>query len=126
MALVPEDGPPDTSSFDASIEAALRRVADPCSIATGVPIDLVDMGLVLRADRMGRTAQIKLQLTSNVCIQIGIIEAKVRDEVGAVDGIDEVVINVDYDAEWLPSMVDPGAVESLRRRRSFPVAVTEH
>ena len=35
MALVPEDGPPDTSAFDPDVEAALRRIADPCSIATG-------------------------------------------------------------------------------------------
>ena len=28
------------------VTEALRRVVDPCSIATGVPINLVDMGIV--------------------------------------------------------------------------------
>ncbi|MFI5624011.1 iron-sulfur cluster assembly protein [Nocardioides sp. NPDC051685] len=123
MALTPEDGPPDTSGFDPSIESALRRIADPCSIATGVPIDLVDMGLVLEASRSGSTANVKLQLTSNVCIQIGIIEAKIYDEVGAVDGIETVVVDIDHQAEWLPSMMADRSRTALRERRPFPLTV---
>lgn len=123
MALVPEDGPPDTSAFDPEVEAALRRIVDPCSIATGVPIDLVDMGLVLGASREGPVARVRLQLTSNVCIQIGIIEAKIYDEVGGIDGVEQVVVDVDHQAEWLPSMVHPRATAALRERRPFPLPV---
>lgn len=123
MALTPEDGPPDTSSFDPAIESALRRIVDPCSIATGVPIDLVDMGLVLDASRSGSTANVSLQLTSNVCIQIGIIEAKIYDEVGEVDGIEDVVVHIDHQAEWLPSMIADRSRAALRERRPFPLTV---
>jgi len=105
------------------VESALRRIVDPCSIATGVPIDLVDMGLVLEAAREGHTASVKLQLTSNLCMQIGIIEAKIHDEVGSIDGVEEVVVDVDYGAEWLPSMVAPQAQQALRTRRPFPLTV---
>ena len=35
----------DGSPLD-PLRDALRRVVDPCSIATGVPVDLLDMGLV--------------------------------------------------------------------------------
>jgi metal-sulfur cluster biosynthetic enzyme len=114
---------PDTSGFDPDIEAALRCVADPCSIATGVPIDLVDMGLVLEASRDGRAARVKLQLTSNVCIQLGIIEAKIHEEVGALDGIDEVIVDIDFKAEWLPSMIATDAQRALRARRPFSLTV---
>ncbi|MEV8517208.1 iron-sulfur cluster assembly protein [Dactylosporangium sp. NPDC051484] len=123
MALGAQDGPPDTTHFDADVEAALRRIVDPCSIATGVPIDLVDMGLVLGAERTGARAVVRLQLTSNVCMQIGIIEAKIHEEVGAIAGVDEVVVDVDYRAEWLPSMVAPAAQRALRVRRPFPLSV---
>jgi metal-sulfur cluster biosynthetic enzyme len=125
MALVPEDGPPDISDFDPDVEEALRRIVDPCSIATGVPIDLVDMGLVLAASRQGTTARVRLQLTSNVCIQIGIIEAKIHDEAGSIEGVEEVVVEIDHQAEWLPSMVNTRAISALRERRRFPLPVVE-
>lgn len=114
-------GPPDTSAFDPDIDEALRRIVDPCSIATGVPINLVDMGLVLEAARDGGTARITLQLTSNLCMQLGIIEAKIYEEVGCLAGIDDVAVEVDYQAEWLPSMVARGADAALRERRPFPL-----
>jgi metal-sulfur cluster biosynthetic enzyme len=124
MALGPQDGPPEITGFDPDVAAALRRIVDPCSIATGVPIDLIDMGLVLGAERRGATVNVKLQLTSNICIQIGIIEAKIHEEVGSISGVEEVVVDIDHQAEWLPSMVAQGAQEALRARRPFPLTVT--
>lgn len=113
-----------TVAFDPEIDAALRRIADPCSIATGVPINLADMGLVLQAERAGSTARIVLQLTSTICMQIGIIEAKIREEVGAIDGVDGIEVDIDHAAEWLPSMVAEAAQLELRRRRPFPQGPT--
>lgn len=110
-------------AFDPDVERALRRVADPCSIATGVPIDLVDMGLVLEGSRSGPRARILLQLTSNVCIQIGIIEGSIRDEVSAIEGIEEVEVDIDFQAEWLPSMIAEHSQVALRQRRPFPLEV---
>ena len=123
MALGPEDGPPDTSGFDRDVETALRRVVDPCSIATGVPIDLVDMGLVLAASRDAEVVTIRLQLTSNICIQIGIIESKIYEEVGRIDGVERVVVEIDHQAEWLPSMVADHSRRALRERRPFPLTI---
>jgi metal-sulfur cluster biosynthetic enzyme len=108
-------------TFDPEIEAALRRIADPCSIATGVVIDLVDMGLVLAASRAKGVATVRLQLTSNLCMQIGIIESKIYEEVGSIQGVDEVVVEIDHQAEWLPSMVADHARMALRERRPFPI-----
>lgn len=110
---------PAIGTFDPGIRDALRRIADPCSIATGVPIDLVDMGLVISARREGTAAQIVLQLTSTICMQIGLIEAKIREEVGRVPGIASVEVEIDHAAEWLPSMIADEARTELRRRRPF-------
>jgi metal-sulfur cluster biosynthetic enzyme len=104
-----------------AIRERLHRVVDPCSIATGVPISIIDMGLVLSADVVDRTATITVQLTSPFCMQIGLITERIRSEVSALDEIDEVTVDVDHSAEWLPSMVDAGARERLRERRPFPV-----
>ncbi len=111
-----------TIDFDPLVEAALRRVADPCSIATGVPINLVDMGLVLVASREDGVARVVLQLTSPICMQIGIIQAKILDEVGAIEGVTKVDVDIDHGAEWLPSMVAGHARIALRQRRPFSPA----
>nr|WP_271209108.1 iron-sulfur cluster assembly protein [Rhodococcus wratislaviensis]GLK33561.1 hypothetical protein GCM10017611_04030 [Rhodococcus wratislaviensis] len=117
---------PDESRFDPDLARTLHSIADPCSIATGVPIDLIDMGLVLAADRDGGIARIRMQLTSNVCMQLGIMEAKIRAEVGALPWVEDVEVDIDYAAEWLPEMVAERAQSALRDRRPFPLTVVEH
>lgn len=116
---IPE--PIDPTRFDPDLATALRTIADPCSIATGVPIDLIDMGLVLDATRDDATARIRLQLTSNICMQIGIIEAKIRSVVSAIAWVDDVDVEIDYRAEWLPEMMAGHARMALRERRPFPL-----
>jgi metal-sulfur cluster biosynthetic enzyme len=104
-------------SYDPDLESALLAIVDPCSIATGVPISLVDMGLVVVAERRGTTAVIRLQLTSPMCIQVGIIHTKILEEVGRVPWVDEIDVDIDHQAEWLPSMIDVAATAALRKRR---------
>jgi metal-sulfur cluster biosynthetic enzyme len=99
---------------------ALRRVVDPCSIATGVPVDVLDMGLVsdLRLD--GGTAYAELIVTSPLCMQIGLIAERVRGVLAEVDGVDSVEVTVDARAEWWPGMMAASARERLRAVRPLP------
>jgi len=96
---------------------ALRRVVDPCSIATGVPVDLLDMGLVkdLRLD--GGTARVELIVTSPLCLQIGLIADRVREVLAEVDGVGSVEVTVDARAEWWPGMMAASARQRLRAVR---------
>ncbi len=99
---------------------ALRRVVDPCSIATGVPVDLLDMGLVkdLRFD--GSTARVELIVTSPLCMQIGLIVDRVREVLAEVDGVGSVEVTVDARAEWWPGMMAASARQRLREVRPLP------
>jgi metal-sulfur cluster biosynthetic enzyme len=103
---------------------ALRRVVDPCSIATGVPVDLLDMGLVkdLRLD--GGTAHVELIVTSPLCTQIGLIAERVREVLAEVDGVGSVEVTVDARAPWWPGMMAAPARERLRAVRPLPVLPT--
>src|SRR5260370_32903840 len=87
------------------VRDALRRIVDPCSIATGVPVDLLDMGLVkdLRLD--GGTAHVELIVTSPLCTQIGLIVDRVREVLAEMDGVGSVEVTVDARAEWWPGMI---------------------
>lgn len=110
-----------------AVREALHRVVDPCSIATGVPVSIVDMGLVLYVAVEGSTARVDLCLTSPICLQITNILAKLDEVVMEVPGIDRVDCKVDAAYEWMPSMMAASSQRDLRAARpvtSTPVALT--
>ena len=106
----------------AAVRDALRRVVDPCSIATGVPISIIDMGLVLDAAVEGSTARVELCLTSPICLQITNILSKVEETVASLPGIEKVNCTVDVSYEWMPSMMSASSQRRLRAAR--PVTST--
>ncbi len=103
------------------VTEALRRVVDPCSIATGAPIDLVDMGL-LRGIVIDQThVEIQLRLTSPLCWQATNITSAIEDAVMAIDGVEQVTCDTRSAAwEWTPDMMAPSAQARLRRLRPMP------
>lgn len=104
-----------------SVRAALQNVVDPCSIATGVPISLIDMGLVKRVDVDAGVVTVELIVTSPMCMQVGLIRGRVEEVVSQLPGIDRVVIDIDARAEWWPEMISPDAQARLRAVRSLPI-----
>jgi metal-sulfur cluster biosynthetic enzyme len=78
----------------------------------GVPVDLLDMGLVkdLRLD--GGTAHVELIVTSPLCTQIGLIVDRVREVLAEVDGVGSVEVTVDARAQWWPGMMAASARQS--------------
>ncbi len=104
-------------SNNQSVWAALRRVADPCSIATGVPVNLVDMGLVKEVVVKDGIARIVLRLTSPICWQVANIIAAIEEGVGAIPGIRSVTCSIDPVSDWMPDMMAPEARALLRRLR---------
>jgi metal-sulfur cluster biosynthetic enzyme len=101
----------------AAIYEALSRVVDPCSIATGVPISLADMGLVQEVIEEEGTVRITLMLTSPVCWQAANIIAMVEDTVGALPGVVSVSCVLNPHAEWMPDMMNPEVRAKLRMLR---------
>jgi metal-sulfur cluster biosynthetic enzyme len=104
-----------------AVEAALAHVVDPCSVATGVPINLADMGLIKDVTITGGRVEVTLRLTSPICWQAGSIVDTARRNVEAVPGVEEVTCTVDAASEWLPTMMAPSATAKLRRARPLPV-----
>ena len=96
----------------------MARVVDPCSIATGVPISLPEMGLVERIEIDGGVVCVTLRLTSPVCLQAANIVGAVKERVGSIEGVAGVNCEVDPAGDWLPTMMSARARDELRRRRS--------
>ena len=103
------------------VTEALRSVVDPCSIATGVPINLVDMGIVRGIRIDGTHVEIQLRFTSPVCLQAMNITCAIENAVMAIDGVGQVTCDTRSGAwEWKPSMMAPSAQARLRRLRPMP------
>lgn len=103
------------------VTEALRSVVDPCSIATGVPINLVDMGIVRGIKIDGTHVEIQLRFTSPVCLQAMNITSAIEDAVMAIDGVGQVTCDTRSGAwEWKPEMMAPSAQARLRRLRPMP------
>jgi metal-sulfur cluster biosynthetic enzyme len=103
------------------VTEALRQIADPCSIATGAPINLVDMGM-LRGIRIdGTHVEVQLRFTSPVCWQAANIITAIEDNLLAIDGIEQVTCDTRSGAwEWKPEMMAASAQARLRRIRPMP------
>ena len=100
--------------------AALEQVVDPCSIATGAPITIREMGLVKMVRTTDGSVFVALRLTSPFCLQVGNIVERVEQVIGSVRGVKGVQIEVDPRDEWMPGLMSSAARDRLRRLR--PVA----
>lgn len=74
---------------------ALATVIDP-----EYPLSLVDMGMVYGVRVEDRTARIELTFTTIGCPAIDMIMEDVETAVRAVDGIDQVQIEVVWSPPW--------------------------
>jgi metal-sulfur cluster biosynthetic enzyme len=102
------------------VRAALERVVDPCSIATGVPISLPDMGLIKDIRLDGDHVVVAMRLTSPFCFQIGLMLERIDEVTAGVAGIAGVRVEVDHGDDWHPDMVAAQARRRLRRVRPLP------
>lgn len=125
---LPDSSSPRAPAAPCDVERALTRVVDPCSIATGVPIGLPNMGLVKGIDVDGGHVTVTLRLTSPACFQVGIILKAAERAVGELPGVTEVTCRIDYEQDWTPDMMAQSSRDELRRVRPLrsrrPIAPT--
>jgi metal-sulfur cluster biosynthetic enzyme len=105
---------------ESAVRAALELIVDPCSIATGVPISLVGMGLVKEITSADGHVTIVLRLTSPVCWQGANILGGVEKAVGTLPGVRSIRCVLEPAGEWTPDMMSPAARARLRKLR--PIA----
>jgi metal-sulfur cluster biosynthetic enzyme len=107
------------TSRDEAVWEVLGSIPDPCSIATGVPISLVEMGIVTGVEVEGRTAIVSLQLTSPICMQVPTISAAVEEGIRKLDGLDGVELRIGSSEVWTPERMSPAARQRLGEARRW-------
>lgn len=109
--------------------AALNRVLDPCSVGAGVPIGLVDMGLIESLDISGNEVEVAISPTSTSCILVAVFASQAEVEIGGIPWVEKVVVSiVAGERPWTEDRMSPVALRRLedvrhqRRRISIPSA----
>ena len=103
--------------IEARVRSCLRQINDPCSVATGHPLHLEEMGLVksVDIDEEGRRAVVDLRLTSPTCVMVGYFVTEIQRLVTeAIPEIDDVKVLFDRGFDWTPDMMS----EEVRRARA--------
>jgi metal-sulfur cluster biosynthetic enzyme len=89
-------------ALTARIKERLARVTEPCSIAFGKPISIVEMGLIERINVTGGHVEITLCLTDAACVHFAGMQRFIRDELLDLPEINTVAVCQTLDKLWTP------------------------
>ncbi len=84
------------------VRAALRRVKDP-----ELNLNIIDLGLVYTIAVDGSKVLIDMSLTSPGCPSGPEIMTAAEQAIRAVDGVEDVAVNLVWDPMWGPERIEP-------------------
>jgi metal-sulfur cluster biosynthetic enzyme len=87
---------------------ALKKVIDP-----ELGINIVDLGLVYQVYFNDGRVGIEMTLTSPGCPLAPIIDQMIKGEVGPIEGVREISINLIWDPPWTMDMISEEARAEL-------------
>jgi metal-sulfur cluster biosynthetic enzyme len=108
-----------------TVEEALARVHDPCSVAARSPLSVRDMGL-LRGWELGDDGvlDVRICVTTHACTMLGHIVRGIEEAAGEVDGVSEVRVTVERDVLWGEELMTPEGRALLAGNRERARALT--
>lgn len=111
-AAVPAPGALTTDEIDRMTNAiieALKTVYDP-----EIPVDIYELGLIYTIDiGEDRNIEIDMTLTAPGCPVAGEMPVWVQNAVSAVDGVQEVKVNMVFEPFWTPDRMSEEARVAL-------------
>jgi len=98
-------------------------VSDPCSLVSGNPIGIVDLGLVREVRALGHEdIAIVIAPTSPACMSLPIIAALATTAVESALGAGTAHVEIDHDFVWTSDAMSPAARKAKRERELEKVA----
>lgn len=112
--MIRSDAPrPDDAAapgLEGQVLAQLDTIMDPCSVGSGSPMGLVEMGLIksVRISDDG-DVEITLRLTSPFCEMIGFLKSEAIDQITSLAGVATVTVHSDSGLDWSPAAMTSAA-----------------
>ena len=105
------------------VAAALAGVYDPCSVAAGRPVSIVDLGLLVDAVEDGDAhVTVVLRTTFPGCTMAGHFSEAAETSVQALDGVERVTVQLRETWDWTPDAVTPQGRRVLAASAAAPAA----
>ena len=103
--------------LESCLVAALSRVLDPCSVAAGMPLDIVEMGMLAGwSVDSDRNLQVAICLTTPMCLQAHNILEVASRELAAGGAFNSVQLRVDTEVIWTEDRFSDTARAKRRER----------
>lgn len=101
-----DPSPPRRETLEARVIAALRTVFDP-----EIPVNIYDLGLIyaLKVDEEKHDVYIRMTLTAAACPVAHTFPATVGNTVQALDGVNEVAVELVWEPHWSREMMSEAA-----------------
>ncbi len=109
----------------AEVEEALRTIVDPCSAMSGVPVNIVEMGIVRTIEVESEDVKVELQLTDGTCYFSFHLARLTQEAVEALPGVGEVVVELVAKELWTPEKIAPEARRRLAEARARRLDATK-
>jgi len=84
------------------VKLALRRVKDP-----ELNLNVIDLGLIYAINVDGTTVSVDMSLTSPGCPSGPEIMRDVEQQLRAMPGVEDVVVNLVWSPYWTPERIEP-------------------
>jgi FeS assembly SUF system protein len=96
----------DFLEIEGKVVEALKKVYDP-----EIPVNVYDLGLIYEINYIeeNKEAKIDMTLTAPNCPVVDVLISDVENAVTAIDGIENVHINLVFDPPWDKSMLSEEA-----------------
>lgn len=103
------------------VRATADEIYDPCSMALGLNVGLVEMGLVreltLERGPLGWEISLRLRLTSPGCQYFFYFQQEIEARLLRHPDISQVRVTWDPQLDWTPEDMAPSARERIERRQ---------
>ncbi|QSQ18413.1 metal-sulfur cluster assembly factor [Myxococcus landrumensis] len=102
---------------ESAIRERIQSIPDPCSLATGVPLGIGEMGLIESVVNLEGKVTVRLHITSPMCMMAAYFMREVEQRLQGQEGVESVHVEFDHDLKWTPQDIQPEARERLASRR---------
>ncbi|MCQ2340926.1 MAG: metal-sulfur cluster assembly factor [Paludibacteraceae bacterium] len=82
----------------------LKTVFDP-----EIPVNVYDLGLIYKIDLQDGICTIDMTLTAPNCPAADFLVEDIRQKVGSVESVKEVIVNIVFEPEWTKDMMSDEA-----------------
>ncbi|SEK48244.1 Metal-sulfur cluster biosynthetic enzyme [Stigmatella aurantiaca] len=104
-------------TIEGELLGRIGSIPDPCSLATGVPVSIQEMGLIQGLEYAGGQVTVRMQITSPMCMMAAYFMREIEQRLASHADVQSVQVVFDTALNWTPEDIAPEARQRLLERR---------